>query len=226
MCIIFLGIFIGSQFKFVETLTGGNNPSQKAKELKLEIADLRNKKGSLLKELDSLNDTIEEYENVTIKSDISIQKIKNDIDKYKLALGNSNVMGPGIRIRLDNSRLYENYEPLARYADYLLLIINKLNASGSEAICVNGQRIIATTTIDYIQDKNRLKINEKNMSPPFEIISIGDWNKLESTLNLKYGLIWSINKENIVIAKVKKEDNIIIPSYIGKLKFNYAHIVE
>ncbi|QZY55031.1 DUF881 domain-containing protein [Crassaminicella profunda] len=222
ICFIFLGILVSAQFKIVNQLTKGKISATEATKLELELQNLQGERKDLLNQLNSLDHVIAQYENYESEKDIFIKEIKNDMDQYKLINGQTNVKGPGIIIKFKNSELYRDIDMSSYYPEYLLAIINILNASDAEAICINDERIISTTGITFLADKNKLMINEKEMIPPFEIKSIGNPDKLESILNIKYGLIWNIHKENIFELEIEKRNDIEIRRCSKKIELKYT----
>lgn len=216
----FLGMLLIIQFKTIEKTTGGIASSQKAHQLAVELKSLRDRKEILSKELKSLEDRIEEYKDTESEDSVVVKNLKNDIKKYELLAGYSDVKGPGVIIKLESPESDKNNTLLLYNYEYLLDIINKLNASGSEAISINNERVIATTEISLSGEK--LLINGNPIIPPFEISSIGNPNTLESALNLKYGVIWVMRKSYGLTVSVEKQENIKIPRYSKKINFKYS----
>jgi uncharacterized protein YlxW (UPF0749 family) len=222
LCFVFFGVLISVQFKVVNELTKGKISAVEANKLETQLKSLKEERKDLLNKLGSLDQEIAQYENDESQKDIFIKKIKEDIDQYKLINGQTNVQGPGVIIRFKNSELYKDIDMASYYPEYLSAIINILNGADAEAISINDERIISTTGITFLADKNKLIINEKEMVPPFEIKSIGNVDRLESILNIKYGLIWDIHKENIFQLEIEKKDVVKIRRSSKKIIFNHT----
>ncbi|MCT4605910.1 MAG: DUF881 domain-containing protein [Marinisporobacter sp.] len=222
ICFIFFGILASVQFKVVNELTKGKISAVEANKLEKELKSLKEERKELLNKIGSLDQVIDRYENDESQKDIFIKKIKDDIDQYKLVNGQMDVEGPGIIMRFKNSELYKDIDMASYYPEYLSAIINILNGADAEAISINDERIISTTGITFLEEQNKLIINEKEMVPPFEIKSIGNADRLESILNIKYGLIWDIHKENIFQLEIEKKDFVKIGRSSKKIIFNYT----
>lgn len=227
---ILLGMVIIMQLKSANMLTDGEISSKKAKYLKIELENLTQKKEKLLKEAEILEDVIEDYQKSEEEKDIVIKGIRNNIKKYKLISGETDVKGTGIAIQLKNVELNmeTDMDIAPYYRDWLLMIINMLKASGAEAVCINDERIVSNTEIALVETEleSKIQINQKNMLPPFEIKCIGDPDKLESILNLKYGLIWNLKRENILSIELEKKELVKIPKYSKQLAFKFAKPIQ
>ncbi|OPJ56860.1 DUF881 domain-containing protein [Alkalithermobacter paradoxus] len=221
---ILLGIIIMIQFKTIEKATGGVVSSQKSHQLAAELKSLRDRKEVLLRELRSVENRIEEYKNAEANESIVVKNLKNDIKKYENLAGYYDVSGPGIIVKLEEPKDSASSGILTYNYELLLALINKLNASGAEAISVNKERIIATTEI-ALSGENLL-INGNPTIPPFEVRAIGDANTLEASLNLRYGIVWEIRTYYGINVSIEKNQNIQIPRYSKRINFRYAKPVE
>lgn len=220
----FLGMLLIIQFKTIEKTTGGIASSQKAHQLSIELNSLRDRKEMLSKELKSLESRIKEYKNSESEDSVVVKNLKNDIKKYELLAGYSNVKGPGVLMKLEEPQLDSNSKMLLYNFDLLLAIINKLNASGAEAISINNERIIAITEMSLSAEK--LIINGNPIIPPFEIKCIGNPDTIEAALNMRYGIVWEIRNSYGLNVSLEKQENIKIPRYSKKINFKYSKPVE
>ncbi|WP_066068942.1 DUF881 domain-containing protein [Alkalithermobacter thermoalcaliphilus] len=219
-----LGIILVIQLRTIEKATGGVVSSQKAQQLALELKSLRDRKEVLLKELKTVESRIEQYKNAEANESVIVKNLKNDIRKYSNLAGYYDVSGPGVIVRLEEGKDITTSSVLTYNYELLLALINKLNASGAEAISINNERVVANTEIALSGD--RLIINRNPVMPPFEIKAIGDANTLEAALNLRYGIIWEIRKYYGLNVTVEKSQNIEIPRYTRRIKFEYAKPVD
>lgn len=99
------------------------------------------------------------------------------LDNLKKQLGLTEVSGTGLEIILGDSP--QAVREAANVSDEKLVqasdirdIINLLNAGHAEAISINQQRIIATSTI--VSVGTSILINNSHVAPPFEIKAVGD----------------------------------------------------
>jgi uncharacterized protein YlxW (UPF0749 family) len=89
--------------------------------------------------------------------------------------GASAVTGPGLQVRLSDSATVpvDAHDPSAyRISDSdLQLVVNALWAAGAEAIALNGNRLVATTSIRAAGET--IVVNFRPLSPPYRVDAIG-----------------------------------------------------
>ena len=103
-----------------------------------------------------------------------------------------------------------------------LSVINELKNAGAEAISINDQRLIPTTSISC--GGNIIDINGEKVGAPFEIKAIGLPEQL-AALSRQGGYL-EILQEASVGVELKKSNNITIPRYTGTISFEYAQIAK
>lgn len=208
---------------------GGLVPIQKAQGLAADLKKVREEKEILVEELTALETKIKEIEESESKDDILIRNLVSELDKYKMISGMTEVEGPGVIITVDDPPADDvnNFSDMSLIMynyDLLLSLINKLNDAGAEAISINEQRIVAITEISLAG--SNVNINSTPTAPPFTIKAIGNPDTLDSTLNIRFGIIdQMVNRYNLQV-KVQKSDEINIPRYNDIIKFRYAVPVE
>lgn len=164
-------------------------------------------------------------ESVSESSETS-EAVKAELEKNNMALGYSEVIGPGVTVTLkdgevSNSKLdVSSY--LVHYSD-LIEVINALKNAGAEAISVNGERIVNTTAITCAG--NIIKINNEKVGVPFVINAIGSKEKLYGAITMLGGYIDKL-KEDGVGVEITQQNSITIPKYDGVYKFEYAQVAE
>lgn len=220
---ILIGIVLSTQLKMVSKSTGGVVSSQKAKQLAGELKGLKDRKEELQKELGTLENRIDEYKRSEENEDIFMRNMKKDIERYEIMLGYTKVKGPGIKLVLEDKTEDGTENVLLYNYDLLLAIVNRLNASGAEAISINDERIIATTEMHLTEDNGeKLLINEKPVVSPFVIKAIGDPNTLDAALNIRYGILYDIRELYSLKTEISKEQELEIPRYNGTVEFKFA----
>ena len=101
-------------------------------------------------------------------------------------------------------------------------IVNELCAAGAEAVSINSERIVSTSSIRCVG--NTILVNNKRCAPPFEIKAIGDSSTLESGLNIRGGVIDVLRLYKIEV-NVTKMSKINIGKFGGTLSFRHAETV-
>lgn len=211
------------QFQTIRDTTGGELLStQRSQAMAIELRNLQEERDQLTNELTDLENRLQEYEQTDADENLVIQNLRRDLQRYQLISGYTSGQGPGITITIDSQG--EDGEFLLYNYDILLSLANNLNAAGAEAIEINGERYTALTEIYY--GSNAIHVNDRPISPPFEIKAIGHAETLEAALNIRYGIIWEIRQFNNVQVEIIKEDNLFIERAQSMSEFEYAEPVE
>ena len=228
VCVV-LGLVLALQFRSVqENLLQGIAPAQKASELASELNRARAEKQQFLAEITALEAKIKEVEEAESKEDVLVKNISTELEKYKIIAGLKSVKGPGVVVVVDDppkdpEMLMDDSFIMYNY-DLLLSVVNKLNEAGAEAISINEQRIVSKTEISLAG--SNVNINSVPTAPPFIIKAIGDKDTLEATLNIRFGIVYTMREQFGLQVSVKKQDEVIIPRYNGIIRFRYAKPIE
>ena len=140
-------------------------------------------------------------------------------------LGLTEVKGTGVIIKLDDNRNVKQDEILGDISSYLvheedlLQIVNELFNAGADAISINDQRIVSTTSI--LCDGNILRVNGEITGVPITIKAIGDW--IYYNLNRPQGYLDIMRRDGVVV-ELEQVEEITIPKYAGT--YNYKYISE
>ena len=108
--------------------------------------------------------------------------------------------------------------------ELLLVLVNKLREAGAEAIAINDNRITAYSEISLAG--NNVNINSVPTAPPYEVKAIGNPDTLESTLSIRYGILYSMKNDYDLSVTIKPEKDLQIPRYGGVITFQYAETAE
>ena len=155
------------------------------------------------------------------------EDIKNEaqIKSNQVLLGLTEVSGPGFIIKLEEDQTIKANEVLningyLVHEDDLLYIVNELFNSGADAVSINDQRIVSTTSI--LCDGNIIRINGKMVGAPLEIKAIGYPERLDGALNRPGGYLQTMARDGIKITTTRSE-NITIPKYEGVYSYEYLN---
>ncbi len=158
---------------------------------------------------------VDEYQTNSSTNDSLIASMKSQIETLGLLSGTTDVTGEGIIITLYDGNTSDS---LVHDSD-VLTVINELRVAGAEAICVNEQRIIATSPIRCVGSV--IQVNYQKVAAPFVIKAIGNAQYLESALTMKNGVVDVLNGYGLKVT-LTRETNVEIPKYQGALTFSYA----
>lgn len=178
-------------------------------------------------EVDRLRQKVQEYEKAQLEGKTLTRQLMAEMTRLRVLTGLTRVRGPGILIRLedapsqgpsDQPRLPLDQVGLVHDAD-LLWLVNELRNAGAEAIAINEQRVVSTTAIRCVG--NLITVNGERISPPYEVVAIGDPDQLSSALTMKGGIVEQLQSTGIRISIMPRND-IIVPSLSVTPKFRFA----
>lgn len=224
---IIAGLLIATQFE----TNAVANEAETVKSIESYAGQIEDTK----EDIQQLDRTIEEKEkelNLLMdnenKGDNLITFLEEDIEKNKIYSGFSDMRGPGIEITMyDNMESdiigLEVNDDIIHDID-ILNIINDLKVAGAEAISVNNQRVISMTEIKC--GGPIIRINGRSYAIPFVIRAIGEPSQLMAAVSAPgtYGdILKNVYK---LYFEAEINEDILIPSYDGNLRYNYAKPVE
>ncbi len=173
-----------------------------------------------------LTTDIEAYRSEAAKSSDGSNALKKELDNARMMAGLTDVSGSGVTVTIADSKApspsdEDNSAYIVHDSD-LRDIVNELCAAGAEAVSINSERIVSTSSIRCVG--NTILVNNKRCAPPFEIKAIGDSSTLESGLNIRGGVIDVLRLYKIEV-NVTKMSKINIGKFGGTLGFRHAETV-
>lgn len=223
-CLI-LGILIAVQFK-TQKSKGFPLYRQRTEELVKIINGLEMDRNKLRVDLEQAREQIKEFSKAASHGQSLMQSMKRQVELAKLEAGFVEVEGPGVEVELKDSIRHpksseDPYFYLVHDVD-LQSLVNELKATGAEAISINGQRLVTTTSIRCAGPV--IFINTERFISPYTVKAIGPANEMEIALKMPGGFLDSLapNIRKGVEIKVVKKENIVISGYKGSLVFRYA----
>ncbi len=149
--------------------------------------------------------------------------ILSEHEKYEILAGTCAVYGPGIEITVDDGKraLYEGEDinNLIVHDIDILMIINELKRSGAEAISVNGQRIVDSTSVNC--SGWTIRINGVTYARPFTIKAIGNRRRMVNTLLSENGYGTSLREWGVIFT-VETFDEVEVEAYGTARRLVYA----
>lgn len=227
-CLI-LGFLIAVQFK-TQRSKGFPLYKQRSEELVKIINELEKEKNKLRVEVEQAREQIKSFQEAANRGESMVQAMKNQAELSKLEAGFVEVEGPGIEIELRDSVMHpksgdDPYFYLVHDVD-LQSLVNELKAVGGEAISINGQRLVSTSSIRCAGPV--IYVNAERLTSPYMVQAIGPANEMEIAIKMPGGYVDSLalNIKKGVEVKIVKKEKIIIPAYKGSLVFRYAKPVQ
>lgn len=152
-----------------------------------------------------------------------------ELKKINNILGLTQLSGQGIVITLDDNKTatVETIGVTDDISSYLvhdvdlLKVVNELWNAGAEAVSINDQRIVATTSIICIG--NVVSVNGEKVGAPFKINAIGDPEALYGSLTRVESYLKILDRDGVIV-DVKKSTNISVPKFTGTYPTEYIKI--
>ncbi len=216
-----LGIVI--QWK---TVKGSNSivgqSSEKNDELRNEVLKYKEKYDNKYKELEKAEKELEKERQSSTENNSDLEQKEEAIKKGNKMIGMTEVTGAGVIVTLSDSKKDTNTalnisDLLVHDAD-VLSVINELKNAGAEAISINEQRLVPTSSITC--GGNIIEINGEKVGAPFVIKAIGLPEQL-AALSRPGGYLEILKKATVGV-DLKKSNNITIPKYTGVITYKYA----
>jgi uncharacterized protein YlxW (UPF0749 family) len=137
---------------------------------------------ALQRQLDGLRAEVDRIRGSALDLTAAGSAARAELDQLTAVSGAVQVRGPGVRVVVDDA---SPSRPAAgsdsgygRVLDRdLQRLLNGLWAAGAEAVSINGQRLTALTAIRSAGDA--ILVAYRPLSPPYEIIALGDPEQLE-----------------------------------------------
>lgn len=194
--------------------------------LRAEVLRYKERYENRTKDVERAETELERERQSSTQNNSELQEKEEQIQKGNKILGLAEVTGPGIIIKLRDSKRDANtvIDPnlLIVHDEDVLSVINELKNAGAEAISINDQRVVPTTGI--ICGGNIIDINREKVGTPFVIKAIGLPEQL-AALERPRGYLERLTDDGIRV-DVERSNNITIPKYTGTLTYNYAKIIE
>lgn len=219
-----LGICV--QIKTVKNSNSTVSQNYEENNLRAEVLRYKERYENKYKELEEAEKELEEARQASTQNNEDLEKKEEEITRGNKVIGLSEVTGPGVIVTLSDSKKDSssvlNPSTLLVHDVDVLSVINELKNAGAEAISINDQRLIPTTSISC--GGNIIDINGEKVGAPFEIKAIGLPEQL-AALSRQGGYL-EILQEASVGVELKKSNNITIPRYTGTISFEYAQTVK
>ena len=217
------------QVKTIEKTNSKMSSNAMVNNLRDQILRFKEKYENLSDELDVLDEKLELAREEATKDNAGLTSLQEEIVKANKLLGLTEVTGPGVKITLQDANVTgalalatDDLSALIVHDMDVRCVINELKCAGAEAISINGNRIVQTSSIMCVG--NVIEVNGKKIGAPFEILAIGLPEQL-ANLERPGGYV-NLLKDYGIKATIEKVNSITIPKYSGKLVYEYASDIQ
>lgn len=193
----------------------------------LTINRLEAEQGELKENIGRVREQLDEYRRELAANTEMLREINAELERQKMMAGLLAVEGPGVLVTLDDSSIRS---AAADSTDFLIHeydlrdVVNLLWLAGSEAIAVNDERIVATTSIYCVG--STVMVNDTRLSPPYLIQAVGNSVVQEDVLSNPAYLREIKQRAELygVQFKVNRIGTLTLPAYKGGFPIHYAQL--
>lgn len=222
-----LTVGICIQIRTVKNISSKISQNYEENNLRAEVLKYKEKYDNLLKVTEEIDNELQQQIEKATENNSELEEAKNQINDGNKIIGLTEVTGSGVVFTVADSDIDPNTVVDSSYLlvhdSDILKIVNELKNAGAEAISVNGQRVILTTSI--ICGGNIINVNGERIGSPFEIKAIGSPEAL-ANLSRPGGTLSILRDRGVKVSDPKKSNNITIPKYSGVLNFKYLKNLE
>lgn len=155
----------------------------------------------------------------------SYQQTLTEAETDQILAGTVDLKGPGVVVTLSESGVNNPQEPeyFIIHDTDIMLIVNQLKDAGAEAVSVNDERLVSTSSIGCWG--TNITINHNACTGPFTIKAIGNTETLESSLNRDNSHAAVLRFFGVEVT-IERNEKLLIPKYDGEAGFQYAELVK
>lgn len=219
-----LGICV--QIRTVKSTNSTVGSSYEENNLRAEVLKYKEKYENKYKELEKAEEELEKERQNSTQNNTALEEKEKEITLGNKMIGLTELTGPGVIVTLSDSKKDAssvlNPSTLLVHDVDILGVVNELKNAGAEAISINEQRIVPTTSISC--GGNIIDINGEKVGAPFVIKAIGLPEQLAG-LSRPGGYLEILQAASVGV-ELKKSNNITIPKYTGVINYEYAQTVD
>jgi uncharacterized protein YlxW (UPF0749 family) len=182
----------------------------------------------LSKEVQSLRQAKSKLEDAIGKRSSETTVLKDQLDNAELLAGLTQLEGPGVQVTLkDSQKAPQSFGGIVAVTSDsiihdidVLKVVNELNASGAEAVSVNGRRVVSGTSFRCVG--TTILVDGVRIASPVVIRAIGDSATLMGAMNLPGGVLGEIRESDPAMVEIEPLKKMNIPAYAGNTAKRFA----
>ena len=187
---------------------------------------LQNEQNDLKAQLAQLRARLDEIQRNASSQSGAAKELQARLDELKASAGLTPQSGDGVVVQLDDARNVSvssrDVDKSICHATDLTDIINTAWRGGAQAIAVNDERVVNSSSVYCVG--STIMVNGTLMSPPFNIIAIGPQNSLLGSFD-DPNQLQDIKQRRDVQGlgfRVSRATAIHVPAYSGALNVRYG----
>jgi len=186
---------------------------------------LQNEQNALKVTLAELRAELDQIQTSASTQSDAAKDLQSRIDGLKTVAGLNERSGDGVEIILDDARgasAAKDVEKSICHNTDLTDIVNQAWRGGAEAIAINDERIVGSSSIYCVG--STIMVNGTLMSPPFKVLVIGPQNELLATYDDPTQLRDIKQRRDIygLGFRVSRATGLHLPPYRGALNVRFA----
>jgi uncharacterized protein YlxW (UPF0749 family) len=198
--------------------------------LAAQVVELETEQRELRDEIGAAEAQIQEFQEESTSSSVSLAQLNQRLAEARLAAGLTEVRGPGVVIEIaDSNRVVppgENPASFIVLVDDLRDIVTALWASGAEAIAINQERVVASSSIYGVGAS--ILVNTSFLPPPYRITAIGSDGLLDRFMAhdaYRGRVAQRIEFFGLEFATAVERE-LTLPPFVGNTRFRWAVPLE
>lgn len=222
--LLFLGFLIAAQAR-AEAPRVRYTTQERAPLVETVLA-LQAQQDALKEQVLALRSQMADVEEGTLGSDVLVRQLNDALLGARVAAGVVALEGPGLVLQLEDSS--GPLPPGAVVADYrvtahdLRTVIEELWLAGAEAIAVNGERIVPSTSV--LDIGGTILVNSAYLAPPYQVAAIGP-DDLYDVLAASPGFLELIRERADpfgIRLSFGQPGSVVVPAFAGSAALRYA----
>jgi uncharacterized protein YlxW (UPF0749 family) len=191
-----------------------------------QVTKLETEQQDLRAQIAAAEAKVLDFQTASTTSSSALAEVNKQLEDARLAVGLTALRGPGVLIEIaDSKRIVPEGENPANYivlVDDLRDIVAALWASGAEAIAINDERLVATSSIYGVGAS--ILVNTAFLSPPCQIKAIGAEGLLDrfnANPAFRGRVAQRIDVFGLEYAS-QAADALEVPAFVGNTRFRWA----
>jgi uncharacterized protein YlxW (UPF0749 family) len=191
-----------------------------------QVVALEDEQKSLRDQLAEVDNQVQQFQSQTAGSQSALDQLNQQLAAARLAAGLTKVTGPGVVVEIADSNrpvpAGENPQNYIVLSDDLHDIVAALWSAGAEAITINGERLVNTSSIYGVGAS--ILVNTAFLSPPFRIEAIGSNGLLGRFLADPAYLGRVAHRIDAFGLEFAAQANgsLTLPAFVGSTRFRWA----
>lgn len=186
---------------------------------------LQTQQKTLQAQILDLRDRISTAEVATQGSDAITRQLNDGLFQARLSAGLTALEGSGLVVQLADA---PQVSQSSGTADLLVTgrdvrsVVEELWLAGAEAVAVNDERVVSTTSI--IDIGGSLLVNSAYLAPPYQVMAVGPadmYSQLAGSVSW-VDFVASRAGQNGIRISIAEPADLVVPAYAGSVTIRYA----